>query len=122
METRDVTFCNLTDDQINAIKILLGSDCKTKEDETPFPQNGDEYYLIYSDGEISHTSYCSENYPIDRKRLSLGNIFKTREEAEFEVERLKVLHEMKQFEEPKDYEWGDNDNPHYYIYWSFCYI
>ena len=121
---RNVTFKNLTEEQINAIKALLGDVCKisedTKKDETSsFPQLCDTYYFLYSDGTISQQSYYP-NEAIDKGRLTVGNIFRTHEEAEFEVERLKVLHEMKQFAEPKDYKW-DNNNDHYYIFWSFCY-
>ena len=116
METRDVTF-NLTEEQINAIKVLIG-DTETetqKEEEKSFPRHGDRYCFIYSDGDIGDDYYgMSDN----GEHLSLGNVFKTREEAEFVVERLKVLHEMKQFAEPEDYKW-DSFNEHHYIYYRF---
>ena len=120
METRDVTF-NLTEEQINAIKVLIGKDCNTeeqKEEEVPsFPQEGDTYYYLYSDGAVGYDKYHAV-FDTEINRLSLGNYFKTKEEAEFEVERLKVLHEMKQFAEPKDYKW-DSFNEHHYIYCRF---
>lgn len=115
----NVTFSNLTEEQINAIKVLLGDACDIEEkeiDEAEFPKYGSIYYFIDSDGEVCQSFW--EDDGIDRDCLSLGNCFETREEAEFEVERLKVLHEMKQFAEPKDYKW-DNNNNHYYIYYSF---
>lgn len=119
METRDVIFKNLTEEQINAIKVLLGNACeieKQKEiDEAEFPKYGDKYYFINED-EAWQSSWCND--VTDRERLSLGNCFETREEAEFEVERLKVLHEMKQFAEPKDYKW-DSFNEHHYIFYRF---
>ena len=118
METRDVTF-NLTEEQINAIKVLIGKDCNTEEqkekEEAEFPKYGDKYYFIDGDEVCESFWYDDE---IDRKRLSIGNCFKTREEAEFEVERLRVLHEMKKFAEPKDYKW-DSFNEHHYIYCRF---
>lgn len=118
METRSITFNNLTEEQINAIKVLIGDDCNIEEqkekEEAEFPKYGSEYYYI--DYEVCKSAWCDD--AIDKNRLSVGNIFKTREEAEFEVERLKVIHEMKQFAEPKDYEW-DSFNEHYYIYYRF---
>lgn len=123
MENRDVTFKNLTEEQINAIKVLLGDACdieqqeeeQKEEEETSFPKYGSKYYFI--DGDEVCESFWYDDM-IDRGRLSLGNCFKTREEAEFKVERLKVLHEMKKFAEPKDYAW-DEHNFHYYIYYRF---
>lgn len=117
METRDVTF-NLTEEQINAIKVLIGDACdieqKKEEDKTSFPKYSSKYYFINEDNEAWESSWYDDE--IDRERLSLGNCFETREEAKFEVERLKVLHEMKQFAEPKDYTWNEY-NSHYYIYY-----
>lgn len=117
METRDVTF-NLTEEQINAIKVLIGDACnieKQTEEEISFPMEGDKYYFI-NGSEVCESYWYDDE--IDRDRLPLGNCFKTLEEAEFEVERLKVLHEMKQFAEPKEREW-DSFNEHYYIYYRF---
>lgn len=53
---------------------------------------GDPYYCIFSIGEVQ--SYIWNDYPGDKTRLSIGNVFKSREEAEFAVEKLKVLHEL----------------------------
>ena len=119
METRDVTF-NLTEEQINAIKVLIGDTCdieeKKEKEKASFPKYGSMYYFIDSAGTVCQSFW--EDDGVDRERLSLGNCFETREEAEFKVERLRVLHEMKQFAEPKDYKW-DSFNEHYYIYYHF---
>ena len=109
---KDITFKNLTDEQINAIKVLLDDACEIEEEkDTSFPKNGDEFYFILSDGEID-SKYYSPTSSIDMDCISMGNCFKTEEEAEFEVERLKVIHEIKKFTEPEDYAW-DNKNCHY---------
>ena len=111
---KDITFKNLTDEQINAIKVLLGDACEIeeqKEEEVPFfPAVGDDYYFLYSNGDIGDTQYTGTTS--DMTREYMGNCFKTKEEAKFEVERLKVIHEMKEFAEPEDYAW-DNSNVHY---------
>lgn len=36
------------------------------------------------------------NTSLEHKMYEIGNVFKTKEEVEFEVERRKVLHELKQ--------------------------
>lgn len=121
METRDVTF-NLTEEQINAIKVLIGDACdiekQKEEEEASFPKYNSIYYFIDSYNEVCQSSWQYDE--VDRDRSSLGNCFETIKEAEFEVERLKVLHEMKQFAEPKDYKW-DSFNEHYYIYYNYNY-
>lgn len=114
METRDVTF-NLTEEQINAIKVLLGEEICDIKKENIFPKCSNKYYFI-NESEVCESFWYDDE--LDRERLSLGNCFETREEAEFVVERLKVLHQIKQFAEPEDYEWN-GDNEHYYMYWSF---
>ena len=118
---KDITFKNLTDEQINAIKVLLGDACEIeeqKEEDTSFPKNGEKFYYSLSDGEIDYECY-SPTSAIHMDRISMGNCFRTKEEAEFEVERLKVIHEMKKFVEPEDYAW-DGENYHYYIYYNIC--
>lgn len=117
---KDITFKNLTDEQINAIKVLLGDACEIeeqKEEEVPFLAVGDDYYFLYSNGDIGDTQYTGTTSDITREFM--GNCFKTKEEAKFEVERLKVIHEMKKFAESEDYVW-DGENSHHYIYYNFC--
>lgn len=53
----------------------------------------------------------------DEKRLSIGNAFHTKEEAEFVLEKLKVIHELKQFAEPKNIVW-DFGEYHHIIYYD----
>lgn len=50
----------------------------------------------------------------DENLLSIGNAFHTKEEAEFALEKLKVIHELKQFTEPKNTVWDFNEY-HYVI-------
>lgn len=54
----------------------------------------------------------------DEKRLSIGNTFHTKEEAEFALEKLKVIHELKQFAEPKNSVW-DFKECHYVIHYDY---
>lgn len=53
------------------------------------------YYCILSDGAIRQT--YNDVTDIDEKRFAIGNYFRTKEEAEFAIEQLKVIEELKQF-------------------------
>lgn len=85
-----------------------------KEDE--FPKIGDYYWFICSDNSLGYIDW--ENSYIDKGRLALGNVFLTEEEAEFELERLKVIAELKKYAEPKDRGWGSDAVKHWFIYYG----
>lgn len=94
------------------IKNLKDEINKQEEPERRWkPKLGDIYYLIDGDGEV----LCShwDNIAIDRDRYALGNCFKTREEAEFVVEQLKVLVELKEYADD-DKKWNCS-NAHWCI-------
>lgn len=55
--------------------------------EKPWPQEGDKYFCILSTGYVTSTDY--DNHPIDNDRREFVNFFRTREEAEAALERVK---------------------------------
>lgn len=59
------------------------------------PEENERYYYIAPDGEVIR-SYNDKSTSC-RNRISIGNCFKIEKEAEFEVERLKVIAELKDF-------------------------
>ena len=63
-----------------------------EQEEAEFPKDGDEVYYINALGEVHKAYFNSEE---DDGSLSIGNVFRTQEEAEFARERLKVIAEMK---------------------------
>lgn len=67
---------------------------KMKEPEE-WPKVGDKYYSIAFDGTVCYSIW--NNYDCEADRVSIGNVFRTKEEAKFAVERLKVLAEMRKF-------------------------
>ena len=79
------------------------------------PKRGERYWHINGCGEVFYTINAFDQY--DEKRFLVGNVFKTKEEVEFAVEKLKVLAELKVFAEPKDREW-DGENQHWYIMYN----
>ena len=82
-----------------------------KEEEKPFPRVGEKYYFISSEGNISTCCFTGKE---DANRYSIGNIFSTYEEANFMVEKLKVIAELKQFAEPDSRPW-DNKTQHWVL-------
>lgn len=75
------------------------------------PENEEEYYYLSEHGEIIVAFW--DNYLIDNDRYAIGNCFKTKEEAEFMVEKLKVLVELKEYADDEQ-EW-EYDNCHWHI-------
>lgn len=61
--------------------------------EQDFPQDGDEYYVLT--GTCSVVPYVWVDDNIDFKSQAIGNIFRTKEQAEFAVEKLKVEAELR---------------------------
>lgn len=61
------------------------------------PSNGDTYYMIDTCGGVCIQDWTGINNEIDKSRLSCGNVFKTRAEAEFAAERRNVLAEMQEW-------------------------
>lgn len=80
------------------------------------PQEGDIYWFISNSGLVGSSQW--DNHYIDRERYLIGNCFKTKEDAEFAAEKLKVIAELKEFAESKDVVW-DGTKSHCLITWDF---
>lgn len=76
------------------------------------PENGKEYYRIELDGTITCNTW--EGNSTDIGCYALNNCFPTYEKAEFELERRKVLAEMKEF--TADKQLTDKHHPHGSLY------
>lgn len=74
----------------------------------------DTYYLIDIDGEVMNAIW--NNMYIDNDFRKIGNIFLTKEEAEFEVERRKIETEMLRLGGRRVFKKGENN---YYIVCDF---
>ena len=78
-------------------KELAELKCKVKEGPK-FPEYGDIYWCIDAEGIVYVNTF--EGIQADRNILEIGNVFKTAEEAEFAVEKLKVEAELRKFSKP----------------------
>lgn len=76
-----------------------------------WPKVGDAYYSISDTGQIER--YLWDGCENDIDTASIGNMFRTEEDAEFAVERLKVLAEMRKFAFEPD--WDDESQVKYFM-------
>lgn len=86
------------------------------QEEKEWPQDEDVYYFIDCDGDVIDSIFYAEDL-FCKNILSIGNCFKTKEEAEFELERLKIIAEMKKFAEPEDRKW-DGITEHWCVFYD----
>ena len=96
-------FNSLVFDEIGLSKLEEYEEPAPKWEEKPFPQQDSFYYYIEPDGSISGVHWGG-TYE-EESALAIGNCFKTQEEAELAVERLKVMHELNQYAEPFNTPW-----------------
>ena len=68
-------------------------EARAKAEEAKWPKLGDAYFYVECNGEIGESDW--EGDEIDAGCLSLGNVYRTKEDAEREVERRKVLPELR---------------------------
>ena len=97
------------------LKVLKQRIAELEEQEKrgrEFPLEGDKYWFMSDSGGVIDTSFY-RNYYIDNDRIDIGNFFRTEEQAELAVEKLKVEAELRKFSRPFE----DNNN-NYYI--EFC--
>lgn len=86
---------NLTEEEREQFTKLLGkaSEEPSKESRVWKPKKIDQYYYIND-----FTDVCTDTWQeagADYKRFEIGNVYKTREEACFALERAKVKAELK---------------------------
>lgn len=85
-------------EELKALKERIAELEELDKQEKEFPQFGDDYWYVDSDTEVMDTAWYDGEY--DQGRLSIGNVFKTKEQAEFAVEKLKVEAELRKFSIP----------------------
>ena len=86
-------------EELKALKERIAELEELEKEEQKFPQEGDSFYSISETGNIEGGMIWG-GYPVDMNRMAMGNIFKTKEQAEFAVEKLKVEAELRKFSRP----------------------
>ena len=66
---------------------------ETEQQEAKWPQRDDNCWTVDGDGDLTDFYWCGRPYQL--QRMEIGNVYRTCEEAEREVERRKVLTELR---------------------------
>lgn len=89
------------------------------------PQADETYYLIDKSGIILGTN--NAEFDMDRRAIELGNCFKTEEEAQHMLEKIKIINKLRELSNIK---FNETDDRHYMIVYdrdeeeiisNFCY-
>ena len=84
-------------------------------EECPY-KDGDEYYTVDIGGLVNRGTW--DDFLFERRAFNQGNIFQTKQEAELESERRKLLHRFKMFRDKCNGDWKTNfyrEQRHHYI-------
>lgn len=105
------------EDLQNTLQTVIKETLKMLKDADKVPDFGEEYYYIDINGVVEWEKW--EGSDLEKEMLVFDNIYKTKEEAEFTLEQLKVLRELKELADD-DQEWnGNNSHLHYYLAYSY---
>lgn len=90
--------------------------------DKPWPQDGDEYYLLNSGGGAGANEW--DGLSVEMKCLARGNVFRTKEEAEkadqlcLAMNELKVMSEKDWSLECNPLSWDDTSQNKWEAYWD----
>lgn len=113
---KDVQDVELTAEQEKQIKVYLG----IKEPKVWEPDDGETYFCLLSDGSVESSAYIKSLLFCagDVNRYAIGNCFKTKKEAEFAAEQLKVYTELKRYaaeHNDGEIDWSNPGSAKYFI-------
>lgn len=117
--TLQINMNNLTDEE-RATLLSLVKKANKSESKVWKPEVKEEFYSLFGDGSIYELTWFNNADGI--KRYELGNCFKTREEAEFALERQKIITELKRYaleHNEKEIDWYVHSTCKYYIQYDY---
>ena len=85
-------------DELKSLKERISELEEQAKDEQEFPKDGDEYWYIDDEGYILNEMW--DGLDFEEYRLAVGNVFKTKDQAEFAAEKLRVEAELRKFSKP----------------------
>jgi hypothetical protein len=118
-ETLNVNLNNLTEEERNTLLALVEKCAREPEPKVWKPEIGDEYFYVKTNGEIGSAGWDDI---VDKDRYALGDCFRTKEEAKFAREKLKVIAELKRFAQKyntEEIDWNNKNQPKYRMYYSY---
>ena len=90
---------SLTDTEKAIAEFLAAKVRQTEEEKKKtWKPKINEKYLFFNNSESINTEIWTQ-HRLDENRYSIGNCFKTKEDADFAIEKLKVIAELKRFAE-----------------------
>lgn len=98
------------------VENIFAEDWEVVEEKKWGSKKGAVYWFITPDGCIDYYSY--EDDETDKNFIAIGNCFQTEKQAEFMVEKLKVIHELEKFayeNNEKEIDWNDVNQTKYYL-------
>ena len=108
--------------ELEDLKCKLGKE-KSKKCKRWRADIGEEYYYIFSNGDIDYTS--ERDGKASANHYDLGNYFQTKEEAEKVVEKIKIYVQLKdlalRLNKGKKIDWENDNQVKYSIYYDNCY-
>lgn len=101
-----------------AFEAALADDWEIVEEKKKYwtPKEKEKYFYI--EDCIGVSDDRNVQAPIDYCRFNIGNCFKTKEEAEHILEKLKVIHELQKFayeNNEGEIDWNNKDQRKYYL-------
>lgn len=118
--TLNVNFNNLTEEERNTLLALVKK--SVKKPKVWKPKNRERYYFINHGANECIDYYDWDNDSLDDNLYSIGNCFRTQEEAEFALEKQKVHTELKRFaleHNETEIDWNDSDQKKYYLMYDY---
>ena len=117
MNELKVNFENLTAEERAELLKLVEKANKPKS-KVWKPEREEEYYDIHDTGIGGYVWYDSH---FDNNNYAIGNCFKTREEAQNAVERLKIRAELQRFadEHNEPIDWKNRNTAKWYIRFNY---
>ena len=85
-------------EELKALKERIAELEEQAKEEQEFPREDDKYWYVDDEGDVFGTFY--NNHDIDRYHQEIGNIFQTKEQAEFAVGKLKIEADLRKFGRP----------------------
>ena len=86
--------------------------------EKAWPQYGDTYFFVDGDGDVVESQWSSD--PFDASRMNIGIVYRTVAEAEHEIDRRKVLTELRRLARESwgggKADWSSRDKDKWYLY------
>ena len=98
-------------EELKALKERIAELEEQEKQEREFPQYGDTHWYINTYGAVSEDIW--EEHVAEKNMIKIGNVFRTEQQADFAVEKLKVEAELQKYS--KLFEYGKFN---YYLFFD----